>query len=38
MIIKIVYWFLFYNVCYIYWYSMYKEIFTLFCTRFVLVL
>nr|DAT27482.1 MAG TPA: hypothetical protein [Caudoviricetes sp.] len=38
MIIKVIYRLLFYNVCYIHWYAMYKEIFTLFCTRFILVL
>nr|DAO24079.1 MAG TPA: hypothetical protein [Caudoviricetes sp.] len=38
MVVYIIYWILLYNICYVYRYSMYEEVFALFCTRFTLVL
>nr|DAQ64977.1 MAG TPA: hypothetical protein [Bacteriophage sp.] len=38
MVVYIVYWILLYNICYIYRHTMYEEVLTLFCTRFVLIL
>nr|DAE31711.1 MAG TPA: hypothetical protein [virus sp. ctBM815]DAJ65295.1 MAG TPA: hypothetical protein [Bacteriophage sp.] len=38
MVVYIVYWILLYNICYIYRYTMYEEVLTLFCTWFVLIL
>nr|DAH55252.1 MAG TPA: hypothetical protein [Caudoviricetes sp.] len=38
MVVYIIYWILFHNIRYVYRYSMYEEVFTLFCTWFTLVL
>nr|DAV23917.1 MAG TPA: hypothetical protein [Bacteriophage sp.] len=38
MVVYIIYWILLYNICYVYRHPVYKEVFALFSTWFILVL